>query len=240
VQSLPAHRYLPRVAKREPAAESSASGLPRLPPGRHGLSRDFVARNQRDRLTAGTIASVAEHGYHDTTISQIAAAAGVSRRTFYAYFASKQDCFLATYDLIVEHLSAAAAEAAAPLSRWPDRVSARFVAVLDAVTTNPDLARFLLIAPPRAGGEIAAHYRAAVERALAELTEGIPSDVALPSEAAQSAMIGGVTGLIARKVEAGEADRLPELLPDLVELSLTPFLGRDEALRAARRASAPR
>jgi AcrR family transcriptional regulator len=237
VQDFPAHRYRPRVAKRESAGQSSGSGLPRLPPGRHGLSREFVAQNQRDRLTAGTIATVAERGYHETTISQITAAAGVSRRTFYAYFASKQDCFFATFDQILAHLSVAAADAAAAFSRWPDRVSARFVAVLDAFTANPDLARFVLLAPPRAGGEIAAHYRDAVDRGLAEMTEGIPTDVALPSQAAQDAMVGGVAALIARTVEAGEGERLPELLPDLVELSLTPYLGREQAQRAARRSS---
>ena len=69
-------RYLPPVAKREPQAEQSP-GLSRLPPGRHGLPRDFVVQNQRDRLAAGIIAAVSEFGYHETTITQIAAAAGV-------------------------------------------------------------------------------------------------------------------------------------------------------------------
>ena len=105
-------RYLPPVAKREPQAEESP-GLPRLPPGRHGLPRDFVVQNQRDRLAAGIIAAVSEFGYHETTITQIAAAAGVSRRTFYSYFNSKEECFFETFDQIVAHLCDAAREAAA-------------------------------------------------------------------------------------------------------------------------------
>src|SRR4051794_38516252 len=83
-------------------------GLSRLPPGRHGLSREFVAQNQRDRLTAGMIAAVAECGYPETTITQIVKGAGLSRRTFYAYFETKEDCYLATCTAITDHLQAVA------------------------------------------------------------------------------------------------------------------------------------
>jgi len=48
------------VAKGKQAGEDSAPGLARLPPGRHGLSREFVTRNQRDRLTAGMIAATGD------------------------------------------------------------------------------------------------------------------------------------------------------------------------------------
>ena len=47
----------------------------RLPPGRHGLPRAFVAENQRERLLNGVVEAVAEHGYNATTIGQISAAA---------------------------------------------------------------------------------------------------------------------------------------------------------------------
>ncbi len=100
-------------------SEAQSPELARLPPGRHGLPRDFVVQNQRDRLTAGMIAVVAERGYHAATITGIAAAAGVSRRTFYAYFDSKEACYLATYDTIVEHLSEISAEAAAGITPVP-------------------------------------------------------------------------------------------------------------------------
>jgi AcrR family transcriptional regulator len=223
-------RYRPPVAKREPQAEESP-GLPRLPPGRHGLPRDFVVRNQRDRLAAGIIAAVSEFGYHETTITQIAAAAGVSRRTFYGYFNSKEECFLETYDQIAAHLCEAAREAAGSQSEWPAQVAARFGAALDVYSTNPQLARFTLAVPPRAGGEVSAHYRRALDGALAELVEGIPpgSPIRVPSPAVQHSLIGGAASLIVQKLEAGEGARIRELGPDLVELFLTPFIGRADA-----------
>jgi AcrR family transcriptional regulator len=224
------------VTKREGGGKQAAGRLSRLPPGRHGLSRDFVSQNQRDRITAGIIAAVAEHGYQEATISEIAAAAGVSRRTFYAYFASKDECFFETFDLIADHVREAATAAAAPHREWPDRVRARLGAVLDIFAANPNLARFVLIAPPRAGSEVAERYRRAMEEVLAELTEGMPAEVAAnqPSRAAEHGLIGGAAALVVRKVEAGEGGSLPELLPDLLELTLIPYLGRAEAARVAR------
>lgn len=225
------------MSKREPSEVDSAHGLARLPPGRHGLPRKFVVENQRGRLTAGIIAVVAEHGYHDATISQIAAAAGVSRRTFYGYFSSKQECFLDAYDQIAAHLREATATAAAHCSDWSDRVAAKLRAILEVFSANPDLARFYLIEASRAGEEIAARYRGDAARALTDLTADRPSSVRRPSEAIEYAVMGGMAALIADRVQAGEGERLSSLLPDLLELVLTPYLGREEAVRVARRSS---
>jgi AcrR family transcriptional regulator len=221
------------VTEREPQTEE-APGLARLPPGRHGLPRDFVAQNQRDRLAAGIIAAVSEFGYHETTITQIAAAAGVSRRTFYSYFNSKEECFVETFDQIVAHICDAAREAAAARGEWPGKVDARFGAALEVFSANPQLARFALAVPPRAGNEVTAHYRRALDAALDELLDGMPSGpIQAPSPTVQQSLIGGAVSLIVRRVEAGEEDRIGELRPDLVELFLTPFLGRAEAVAIA-------
>jgi AcrR family transcriptional regulator len=227
------------VSKRGGGGEEASGRLSRLPPGRHGLPREFVSQNQRDRIAAGIIAAVAEHGYNETTIGQIATASGISRRTFYIYFASKQECFFDTFELIANYLRQAAGAAAEPFEEWPERVRARLAAVLDVFAANPDLARFALLAPPRAGSEVAERYRRAMDEALAELTEGFPVEEAAEplSRAAQHGLIGGGAALIVRKVDAGEGESLPELLPDLLEMTLTPFLGRAEAVRAARGSS---
>jgi hypothetical protein len=74
------------VPSKEEGTEQRA-GLPRLPPGRHGLPREFVVENQRQRIAAGMIEVVVERGYLATTVTQVVAAAGVSRRTFYNYYA---------------------------------------------------------------------------------------------------------------------------------------------------------
>lgn len=222
----------------DPKGEEPALALARLPPGRHGLSREFVTENQRSRLTAGIIAVVAERGYHDSTISQIAAAAGVSRRTFYTYFASKQECFFDAYGQIAAHLREAGTKAAEPHAEWADRVAAKLRSALETFAANPDLARFYLVEAPRAGDEIAARYRREAVLALADLTAGMPASARRPSEAVEYVVMGGIAALIADRVSVGEGDELPALLPDLLELVLTPYLGREDAVRVARRAAA--
>jgi AcrR family transcriptional regulator len=52
---------------------------------------------QRERLIAGMIATAHRHGYAGANVAHVIAEAGVSRPTFYEYFADKDDCFLAAH-----------------------------------------------------------------------------------------------------------------------------------------------
>jgi AcrR family transcriptional regulator len=223
------------VAKEQGDPIQASAGLGRLPPGRHGLPREFVVRNQRDRLTAGMIAVVAEKGYHEATISQITAAAGVSRRTFYSYFSSKEECFFATYDVITEHLREVVNEAGSKHEEWVERARVKLATLLEFFSSNPDLARFCLIAPARAGDKIAERYTRGIAESYEEMSEGMPEEVAAraPSPAVQQSLIGGMAALLVEKVEAGEGERLIDLLPDILAVFLIPYVGRDEAFRAA-------
>jgi len=179
------------------------------------------------------IAVVADRGYHAATITGIAAAAGVSRRTFYTYFDTKEDCYLATYDTIVDHLFKVGAEAAETEQDWPRQVRAVLAVALQALAANPDLARFILIEPHRTGGKIAERLGTATEPALAELDRSLPKDLNAPSRDVQNALLAGMVALIARAVEAGEGERLEELLPEIAELLLTPYVGREDAAAVA-------
>lgn len=213
-------------------AEQLAAGRVRLPPGRHGLPRDFVAESQRERLLNGIVEAVAEHGYNATTIASIAAAAQVSRRTFYEHFGGKQECFLAAYEMIDAHAGAAMLAAAGPDEPWPERVRTRLAALLDLLSRDPAVARFYLAEPLAAGGEIAARYRDAMQL-IAELLRPDSGPSGVDAEVRDQALMGGIATLIRRRLAAGDAAHLPELLPDLTELALAPHLGRKEAQRLA-------
>jgi len=207
--------------------------LTRLPRGRHGLPREFVVKNQRDRLIAATVAVVAKNGFDETTIAQICAAASVSRRTFYAYFASKEECFLAAYDSILEHLRIATDAAAAREVGWTAVVRAKLRAGLEFFAANPDLAKFSMGVGQQGGEEVAARSRTATDEALDYLCEGMPPGTRVPPKVVTVSLLGGMAALILRKVNNGEGEDLPDLLPDLVELFLAPFLGRPGAVEAA-------
>src|SRR3954454_22295205 len=106
------------MAERGRTARKAPSGEDRLPPGRHGLARELVAENQRERLLNGVVEAVAEHGYNATTIRAITAAAQISRRTFYEYFRDKEGCFLAAYEMIDEHVRSSMLAAGDPAAPW--------------------------------------------------------------------------------------------------------------------------
>jgi AcrR family transcriptional regulator len=72
----------------------------RLPRGPHPLGAPGVARNQRIRIHGGMIEAVAERGYPQTSVKLVIGLAGVSRRAFYEQFSGKEECFMATFDLI--------------------------------------------------------------------------------------------------------------------------------------------
>lgn len=209
-----------------------AAGRDRLPPGRHGLPRVFVAENQRERLLNGVVEAVAERGYNATTIAAITAAAKISRRTFYEYFEGKQDCFAAAYEMIETHVLDSMLAAPGASEPWPDRVRARLAALLDVLSRDAAVARCFLIEPLAAGGEVATRYREAMQLLAATLRPEPPPSQ-LDMEVRDQALIGGIATLIVRRLNSDGPHRLPELLPDLVELALAPYVGREEAKRQA-------
>src|SRR6476660_5535886 len=106
--------------------------MERLPRGRHGLSPEFVARNQRGRLIAGLTEALYEVGYQKTTVSLIGRRAAVSKSDFYKHFESKDDCFVAAYDGAIERIREQVVVAcdAAAAKEWPRRVHDGIAALL--------------------------------------------------------------------------------------------------------------
>jgi AcrR family transcriptional regulator len=211
----------------------------RLPAGRHGLPREFIVQNQRERIITALVDTVAERGYNATTVAHITKAASVSRRTFYEHFDDKEACFLAAYEMVSEHIRDSMRVAADSFEEWPQKVRAALATMLSFLAGEPELARLVMIEPIAAGGEIAARHRATVAGFAEILKAGRPEHSGarpLP-EATEETVVGGLVSLIVREVGAGKADQLEKLLPDLVELTLSPYLGGEEAERLARSSS---
>jgi AcrR family transcriptional regulator len=89
----------------------------------------------RLRLLHAMATVVAEKGYAAVTIADVVARAGVSKRTFYEHFTSKQDCLFACYadasDALATVVRAAAMDVASGRSRVVTAIKTYFVA-LDA------------------------------------------------------------------------------------------------------------
>jgi AcrR family transcriptional regulator len=212
--------------------------LARLPPGRHGLPREFVARNQRERLIAGLAEAVAENGYAGTTIAHITRQAAVSRRTFYEHFGSKDECFVAAYDTVMTELRKQVGEAYEQEEEWPQAIRGGIRSMLEFLTAEPSLARLSMVESLVAGPVVIERYDAAIQSLVPFFEAGrkgrSPEILAGLSPTTEEALVGGMVSLISRRIFAGRSEELESLLPDLVEFTLTPYLGSSDAAKVAR------
>lgn len=212
--------------------------LARLPPGRHGLPREFVTRNQRERLIAGLAEAVAENGYAGTTIAHITRHAAVSRRTFYEHFASKDECFIAAYDLVMTELDRRVGEAFEEEDDWPQAIRAGIAAMLGYLAAEPHLARLSMVEALVAGPVVVKRYDAAIQNLVPYFEAGRKGRSAKVlaglSPTTEEALVGGMVSLISRRIFADRTSELESLLPDLVEFALTPYLGSAKAAKIAR------
>jgi AcrR family transcriptional regulator len=223
------------VAKGDAKEEGRAAAPARLPRGRHGLPREMVAENQRERLIAGLIAAVAEHGYAETTIAAIVKPGALSRKTFYEHFKNKEECFDAAYEACFEYLRGEVAAVEGDKKEWGLWVRARIERLLETLAAEPDLATFFLIAPASVGDPVTLRHHEAMRELVGTLAAGAPKQKGKkePGGTREQALAGGISRLVVRKLDDGEAEKLGELLPALTELVLRPYIGSEEAARIA-------
>jgi len=171
---------------------------------------------QRERLIAGMIAAANHYGYAGANVSQVIAYAGVSRPTFYDYFADKDDCFLQTNRDIVGRLLEQIRDAVASVA--PERaLQAAIRRLIERAEAEPAQAQFLANVT-MAGGPRALDER---DRAIAEI-ERIVEDAradaapdALMPDLPIRALIGAAHWLLSPRLRRGERD-LAQLADELV------------------------
>lgn len=203
----------------------------RLRPGRHHLTREVVARSQRERMLVATLHCVAESGYHGTTVTDIVARAAVSRSTFYAQFADKEACFLAAYDFAMQHALArmsATALTQAPQS-WRERVRSDLTTYLDVLADEPVLARTLHV-EVLAAGPAALEHRAELLGVLAARIANL-GELAHQDDRAVRELppvlfalyTGGLDELIRDRLRTGASAALHDLAEPLLEATYAMF-----------------
>jgi AcrR family transcriptional regulator len=197
------------------------------------LPPEVIARSQRERLLEAAIRVVAEKGYATTTIADLTREAGISRTTFYEMFDDKEACFLAAYDDAVDALVRRISRAYEAEEGWPRRARAGLATLLEALAEEPELARLALVGVGAAGPAAQRRYRAALQRLTPLFDEGrdfAPGGRQLPANTSRMA-IGGVAGLIADELVEGRAERLLDLLPEVLFATLVPYIGPEAAAR---------
>ena len=207
----------------------------RPPPGRQQLSREFITQHQRARIIAALAEETVARGYRAVTVADIVRRAGIARNTFYENFSSKQDCFLATQDFAVEEALRRVVDAATKVESWQDRVADGLAAFLHYVASEPALARTCIVEALSAGPASLARYEESLQSFIPLFRIGrkvSPRGEELP-ETLEETIIGGIFWVIYQRIIRGETERIEQLLPELVEFALTPYIGAEAAKRAS-------
>ncbi|MEX2449208.1 MAG: TetR/AcrR family transcriptional regulator [Solirubrobacterales bacterium] len=221
-------------------SRSLSERLSKLPTGRHLIPRDFVSQNQRERMLLATAELVAERGYQKTTIELIAKTARVALSTFYEQFSSKEECFLAAFDESIAAAGEVFAELLDTERPWADQIAAGLEILLEMVVSEQPRAKLCIVEAQAAGAEALARYQSMLELVAPKLREGRalnPRSDRLP-EGLEVAIAGGLAWLLHQRLLADRADELKGLLPEMLQVTLTPYVGEAKAARAAEAAQA--
>jgi AcrR family transcriptional regulator len=202
-----------------------------LPEARRSPSREEISAHQRDRVAEAAIETFAKRGYLATTVDQIVAAANVGVGTFYELFDGKEACFFRAYDLIVAEARAEVAGAVRQGEDWPAKVRRGLRGLVGFLVANPFRARLVLVEIQTGGPRALDRYEDALDAAVPFLRLGrelSPIADELP-ESLEIAVIGGLAWFLQQRVVMGELARAERMLPELLGLTIEPYLGEAAA-----------
>jgi len=197
----------------------------------HGQEPDGhePAPSFRQRLIEGLAESIKERGFRDTKIADIVRHARTSRRTFYAEFASKEECYVALLDVMNAELRECIAAAVDPAAPWPDQVRAAVLAYVDSAASEPAVTLSWIREMP-ALGEVGRQVQRRAMDALTDLLMRLASNAqfrgggAVPmTRPLALILLGGIRELTAVIVEdSGDIHDLTEVAVDAATALLRP------------------
>jgi AcrR family transcriptional regulator len=207
-----------------PMSPRGKAGAGSATPTRPALSREFVAEHKRRRIMDALAELSAEQGYEATKISDVVKRAGVARKTLYDNFEGKEKVFLVAFDsardAAVERVEASCAEVE---GGWQEKVEAGLAAFLGYVAEEPALARMCMIEALSATPATTKRYEDALQAFVEMAQSRAPREGRLP-ETVDETLIGGVAWIVYRQIRRGETEAAEDLLPELTEFMITPYL----------------
>ncbi len=212
------------IANGAPAANGSATieqpkeRYRRLPTGAHGLAREEVERDQRERLRRAMIELIAERGYPAVRVADLTKLARVSRPTFYSLYEDKEQLTLEAYEDIAKRTAQTSLTAYNIEGTPRERLRASIGAYLDLCAAEPDAMSLFLFGAFGAGPAALERRNRSLEtfERNAEASRDAappPPNVALTVKV----IFGGLREVAAARLREGRADELPALADELTE-----------------------
>lgn len=192
------------------------------------VSGRLPAAQRRRQLLDVARRVLAQRGFYETTMAEIAEEAGVTKPVLYQHFASKRDLYTAVLEDIGARLRASVLEAAAQAGTARQQVDAGFLAYVRFVDDDTEGFQILFSGTSRQDGEWAT-ITSAVEHSIAQ---GIADLIDVPGISTQhrQALAHGIMGLaegMMRYWQSGNAEGLDrdDLVHDLIALAWSGLRG---------------
>lgn len=175
----------------------------------------FNGSEHRRRLLQAMASMAATKGLAAVTIADVVREAGVSKRTFYEHFESKDACFLDLYQAVSMNALKTLRDSVSAERPWQQQLEQALKAYLTHMAASPELLRTLFI-------EIH-HLGVAGERARRDVMDALASFMVEtlgrgPGESAIGeglalAAVGGINELVLQAIEQGRVAELPAMTP---------------------------
>lgn len=182
-------------------------GVRRLPAGPHGIPRQLVERNQRERLIAAMAEVCAEGGYAGATVAEVTRRAGVSTASFYRQFEDKRACVLASFEDLFGRLLGEIERACAGEVEPGAKVKAGIHTAAALLAGDLPTARLLTAEIVAVGTEGVRLQHEAIEQLATRLHEvrgsALLADPTLPSS--EWVAVAALVALVAKRSAAGES-----------------------------------
>lgn len=179
----------------------------------------------RERILEAAVSVFASKGYHDTKVDDIVSESNTSKGSFYFYFPSKQDIFLALVDTFANLLEGRLKDRLATSTSGMARVDLALRVCLETFGQYRGLAKIALVQATGLGLVFEQKRRAVNDRFIAIIKNNLDEAVAdgsippLDTEIAACAWMGALNEVILRWVYTGEPDPVRSL-PALRKLLL--------------------
>jgi AcrR family transcriptional regulator len=196
------------------------TSAPKRPRGRPAIPRDV----QRRRLMEAALRAFEKNRYERTTVADIVGEAGMSSRSFYDHFASKEDLVAAIIEetgmQMLAELEEVLSEASDDVATHVDRALRTFLERLPA--SSIDLERLGGDAGRRVG-----EVRRRIVQRLTDLTQAFIAKMyaagrvpRLPERPEVELLLTGIEGLCLRYYSEGRREELLALRPRILRLLL--------------------
>ncbi len=195
------------------------------------------ATDERTRLRAAFVDLVSERGYRATTLVALLERAGVDRAAFYRHYNDLEACFAELWEEAKAEIVAWTTTAFAAAPTWRDGMRAAAWKLCRWTQENPRRARLMFIELVFAGEALRAS-RDQTFGAFAQMVhrgrEERPEAATVPFARAEATM-GAIWNRLASSVRANEFDALPYQVPQMMFMTVMPYLGADAAREELRR-----